>query len=241
MFNLEDSFSKLSPTYDALVPTNVPHPWLKVTIASLMALSAAELLYRTVERPLNRLGHHLSNPERPPYVFPTAGKVLAAFGGAIATILIFHHPILAAIGPRNVARDKRVTMSSQEPGHPRADALVNGSLETGFAPETTKEKAPWMLIDLGAETRIGAIRVYNRSDGWEEEQIPLVASYSNDGVVFNDLAQRKTMFTQDLPWRISGRNRRARYVRLMSLSRRETPLSLSEVEIFESPIMAQIP
>jgi len=241
MFRLEDAFGRLIPGYDVWVPGNGPHPWLKVVVGLAMSFAVTEILYRVVERPLNRLGHALSNPERGAYVLPRSGKVMMIAGGAVAAILLFHHPVLAALGPRNVARDKKVTMSSYDGGHPHADAIVNGSLETGPTPCTEKGKLPWMLIDLGTETSIGAIRVYNRGDGWEDEQIPMVVSTSDDGVDFRELARRKTMFTIDLPWRISLQDTRARYVRLMALNRKETPLCLSKVEIFESSLMAHIP
>jgi hypothetical protein len=146
---------------------------------------------------------------------------------------------MIAFGPRNLALHMPVATSSQEDGRPGGDALVNGKLESEYGVHTKHQESPWVTIDLGRAREIGSIRVYNRADGFQEEQLPLELSVSNDNTNFTVIARRDTMFTQAFPWRIRVDGEAARYVRFQVP--KNTALCLSEVEIFEGQGMAHWP
>jgi hypothetical protein len=99
---------------------------------------------------------------------------------------------------------------------------------------------PWMTIDLGKTTDIGSIRVYNRADGYEDQNFPLEIDYSDDGQHFTKVAERTSVFTQALPWRVRMYTPPTRYVRL-KVAKKKTFFCLSEVEIFEGHWMARLP
>jgi hypothetical protein len=132
-----------------------------------------------------------------------------------------------------------VSASSHDDGKPGYEALVNGNLEAEYGLCTKQQQSPWVTIDLGRPRDIGSIRVYNRADGFQEQQLPLELSVSNDNTNFMVTARRETMFTQAFPWRIRVDGEPARYVRLQVP--RDTTLCLSEVEIFEGQGMAHLP
>ncbi len=160
-------------------------------------------------------------------------------GVVLAQLYYFRHGIMLALGPRNLAFLMPVAASSQENGKPWADALVNGKLESEYGLLTKRQESPWVTIDLGRPRDIGTIRVYNRADGFQEEQLPLELSVSNDNTNFTVIARRDTMFTQAFPWRIRISGMPARYVRLQVP--KATVLCLSEVEVFEGQGMAHLP
>jgi len=98
------------------------------------------------------------------------------------------------------------------------------------------------MIDLGAPTEIGAIRVYNRVDGSEEQQTPLEVQISDDNEHFETIATRHRVFTQAWPWTIHCSDIKARYVRFMVVKdTKDTGMCLTEVELFASPVMAEVP
>ena len=118
-------------------------------------------------------------------------------------------------------------------------ALVNGELESELGAHTRHQESPWITIDLGRPRDIGSIRVYNRADGAEDEQLPLELAVSNDNTSFEVVARRDAMFTQAFPWRIRFEGAPVRYVRFQVP--RLTTLCLSEVEVFEGRGMARLP
>ena len=61
-----------------------------------------------------------------------------------------------------------------------------------------------------------------------------------DDETWESVANRTTMFTQEWPWRIRCTDVTARYVRLQS-PKASAALCLSEVEVYQSPVMAQLP
>ena len=236
----EDDLGVQWPEYRAFVPQEVLYPWRRAIALFVISLAAAEVLHRLVERPFMRLGSALVDPERRATLRITwRTRGLLAAGAAIALLYYFHHGIMLAFGPRNMAYLMPVAASSHEDGKPEADALVNGQLESEYGLHTKRQEAPWATIDLGRPRDIGTIRIYNRADGFEEEQLPLEVSVSNDNTNFTVIARRETMFTQAFPWRIRVDGEPARYLRLQVP--RNTSLCLSEVEVFEGQGMARWP
>jgi hypothetical protein len=237
---VEGAIADLTPGYRAVLPMDEPTPWKRAVLLSSMVLVLAEILHRAVERPFMRLGRILVDPEKRA-TFRVSRRSWVVFGALAATLLLFlcRHSIMLALGPRNLALHRPVTASSQAEDKPLAVALVNGVLESEFGAHTQKEASPSFTVDLGQPTKFGSVRVYNRADGYEDEQVPLELAVSNDGTNFTVIARTRLMFTQAFPWRIRVDGGPARFVRLQAP--RNTALCLSEVEIFEGQGMARLP
>jgi hypothetical protein len=230
------------PAYDELIPINGEWDthWKRSLVRMALAFVAADILHRAVERPMIALGRRLLESKRTgvPISMPRL-RTAAIVAAAILPIVFFRHSILVALGPRNLARGTAVYASSEEDNKPPTTALTNGKLEDALGLHTKHEKDPWAMIDLGHETDLGAIRVYNREDGFQAEALPLEVQISDDAENFTTITDRDLQFSQEWPWRIKAAGRRARYVRLRVP--RETTLCLSEVEIYAEPWMALIP
>jgi hypothetical protein len=204
-----------------------------------MSLTLAELLHQLVEKPAIRIGRSLVSDPGRAMLSPRGRRLAAAIGVAFA-VFSFRHRLMILLGPPDLALHKAVSYSSLMDGMPLPWALTNGTLENQFGAHTAKEKDPWLQIDLGEPTTIGAIRVYNRADGYLDQQVPMEISVSQDGKSFRQISHRERTFTQGWPWRVRIRGTvTARYVRLQT--RRDDPLCLSEVEVFRNELMAEVP
>ncbi|MFB9052751.1 T9SS type A sorting domain-containing protein [Formosa undariae] len=70
----------------------------------------------------------------------------------------------------NLALDGVATQSSTNPTFNKPASLaidgdINGNYGSGSVTVTDAELAPWWQVDLGADTAIGTIKIYNRTDG----------------------------------------------------------------------------
>ena len=225
------------PAFAAIAPDS--RPWAQVLVLIAEALVASEIIYRLVEQPCIRLGRRIIDSPGT-HAFSGRAKVLLAGCLAVVALSYFTHPILIAVGPRNLARGMAVHASSQMAGKPGPQALTNGALESELGLTTDVEDDPWAIIDLGQNRSIGTIRVYNRDDGYQDGNIPLEVQVSGDNEHFTTIGRREYMFTQEWPWRIRCTDVNARYVRL-SVRKHAGQLCLSEVEVFESTAVAAIP
>jgi peptidoglycan/LPS O-acetylase OafA/YrhL len=229
MFRVTHVLAQLWPAYRGLMGRGAD--WKHGLAQLALALAGAEILHRAVETPFLRLGRVATDPARQAtFPVPRTAKVLAAVVAALLAPVVLRRPLVAALGPRNIALHKPVTMSSHVGGKP--DAIVNGALDGTAGARTEDENDPWIKLDLGRERHIGAIRVY----AWGG---PMRVSVSTDGEAFQQIAERATDVTEDLPWRIRPGPQLARYVRLQIP--RKTSLTVSEVEVFEGETMALIP
>jgi peptidoglycan/LPS O-acetylase OafA/YrhL len=228
------------PPYNEWVPNPEVYPYKRFIVVFAVAIAVAEILHQLVEQPFMRLGRRIVDPEQRARMLasPRLRAALAAVGVAILAVY-YRHALLAGIGPRNIALHAAVTASSHEDSRPQSDALTNGELEEEYGLHTKREDHPWAAIDLGSPRRIGAIRIYNRLDGFQDDAVPLELNVSDDGQNFRTIATRDTIFTQAFPWRIRVHGPPVRYVRVTAA--KETTLCLSEVEIFEGHGMAVIP
>jgi hypothetical protein len=186
------------------------------------------------------LGRRIVAREAPSRRLSRRAKALLVAAGVLLVVVTFRHRIMIALGPPDLALGAHVTATSHMDGKPAPGALTNGELESEYGLTTAEEDGPYATIDLGQETDIGAIRVYNRDDGFQDRDLPLQAFISKDDAHYEYLGRRDTVFTQDFPWRIECDDCRARYVRLR-VDAPHTSLCLSEVEIFDDPVMAAIP
>ncbi len=236
---VEDSAGHQWPDYRRWAPMDVPHPWKRLLVSLVLAFVAAEVIHRLVEKPLIRIGRGLVERKPGIEIVPRGTRRMLAVAATLLALFFCRHWLLRSFGPRNLALHQNVVVSSRdENGEGGPELLVNGELESESGMHTKREDNPWVIIDLGQPTRIGTIRIYNRADGYQEEQLPLEVAVSTRGGSFDTIAVREVMFTQAFPWRIRVNYEPVRYVRL--LVPRTTVFTLSEVEIYESRWVASI-
>jgi hypothetical protein len=130
----------------------------------------------------------------------------------------------------DLAYHKPVTASSVS-ALPDLHGLVDGDLgKTSFGGATRVESNPWISIDLQAIFKISTVRVYNRVDGWFDDNLPLVLQISVDGTRWEDVGRRDTTFGHAPPWTVDLPRRPARFVRVHG----DGPMAivLTEIEVF---------
>jgi peptidoglycan/LPS O-acetylase OafA/YrhL len=234
--HLENAERTPWPAYAKLIPNEGERPWKYSLVLLVGCFVAAEVLYRVVEQPFMRMGRRVL--EGTPALSRRATHWVAV-GLTLWALVYFEHPIMRAIGPRDLARGMAVYQSSRGDGAPSPDHLVNGRLEDAST-HTKNEDNPWMMIDLGKVTKIGALRIYNRDDGWQDEAIPFEILESKDNEHWDVLAKRDKVFTQEWPWRIRCYDTKTRYLKFVA-RKNHAVLALSEVEVYSSLEMARIP
>jgi hypothetical protein len=164
----------------------------------------------------------------------SGGHVRALRWGRLAAILV----VVAwaiwffAIRPRqlvNFAAGKPVHASSLAQNPPDGHELVDGEVTYGFGVQTNKEESPNVVIDLMGEFAVDHVNVYNRSDGWWNDCLPLVLEFSRDGRTFTEIARRTEYFGYRDPWVVPAGERWARFVRLRVAHKGYLALGLVEV------------
>jgi hypothetical protein len=134
------------------------------------------------------------------------------------------------VAPVNVAVGKPVHASSHHPNTPVGNELVDGRPGFVFALLTASEDSPHVDIDLQDDYALDRIAVYNRSDGWWDDCLPLVVELSRDGATYAEVGRREEYFGFNTPWTIMASGRIARIVRLRVA--RPSYLALGRVEVF---------
>lgn len=136
-----------------------------------------------------------------------------------------------ALSPTNLARGRAASASSH---HPKSTAPPNGLTDgkTGgaYGVHTQEEESAWVMVDLGRLTAIGAIKVFNRNDGYFDEGLPFALELSDNGEDFAVVDERTTSFSRLRPWIFDARGQQARYVRVRKLGRGY--VALSEIEVY---------
>jgi hypothetical protein len=130
----------------------------------------------------------------------------------------------------DLAAGKPVSASSILPGSPDGHDLVEGGMGTSYAIATATQDAPWVSVDLMRVHKITQIEVYNRVDGWFDDDLPLVLQTSVDGVTWDDVARRDTTFGHDPPWTVRLERKPARYVRVHGVGR--IYIALSRLRVY---------
>ncbi len=154
--------------------------------------------------------------------------------GRIAGILLLagfiaQRAVSATYWP-NLAYGKPVTGSSSFPGQSDFQGLVDGEVGTSYGAATQLDASAWLAVDLQHVFRLTTIKVYNRVDGWFDEDLPLIVQISVDGLHFSDVARRDTSFGHSPPWIVHLDHEKARFVRVRAVNK--TVLALSELEVF---------
>ena len=149
--------------------------------------------------------------------------------GAIAVAVLVVVPVSIWRTP-NLALHRPVTASSRLPGSIAPEdnsGLVNGDVEGKYGIHTNNGGA-WVMVDLQDVHRLKTIKVFNRSDGWFDEGLPLRLELSEDGQSWKEVERRATHFSATAPWVVKPHGARARYVRVAS----DNYIALTEMEIY---------
>ena len=154
-------------------------------------------------------------------------RIAIASALAVAGIWSASHRILDKAGTVNLALNRPVTTSSQEPtaglDH---HLLVDGNHATlGF--HTLSGPNQFVVIDLGSNKKFDKVVVYNRTECCNERAVPARLEVSDDGVNYTKLEDRKEIFDV---WTASMLRASGRYVRLRLLE--SNYFHLNEVEIY---------
>jgi hypothetical protein len=158
----------------------------------------------------------------------TRTRILRIAGAGATTVLLLVMLVLRLITPRNLALDKPATASSYMGGTVAA-AAVDGFKNGTFGYHSQLEDSPWLSIDLGRAVAITKIKVFGRGDGHYEQSIPLALEVSDDGVTYQQIAQRDEPFSEYDPWIVPQTALVTRYLRLKTL--RRSYLVIGEVEV----------
>jgi len=156
---------------------------------------------------------------------------------AAIAVLVLYAAVAAYRATRpiqNVARGKKVTISSQHP-HTKGDpgVLTDGNGARGFAFHTRDDESPWVTIDLDGFYTIQRVVVHTRGDGFHETIVPLALEFSDDGARFREVARKSETFEPGHPWIVDLSGERTRFVRLRVTHRGS--LALAAVEVLGSP------
>jgi hypothetical protein len=119
----------------------------------------------------------------------------------------------------------------------RGDAAASGTLpEHGwfFSPpsyffHTNADKKPWLLVALGGERRVTAVRIVNRLDCCRDRADDIRIEVGADTERFETVSKRTKEFRS---WLARFPARRARFVRV--LGKANEPLHLADLQVFGS-------
>jgi hypothetical protein len=127
----------------------------------------------------------------------------------------------------NLAFHRPVTISSRAPFVSFKESQVVDGDTSNLGFHTNNDPNPFAVIDLGAPKQFDKVVVYNRADCCQDRAVPLFIDVSNDGVTFDNVAERTEIFEK---WTAANLNAKGRYVRLRSNS--SNYFHLAEVEIY---------
>ncbi|HXX66638.1 MAG TPA: discoidin domain-containing protein [Polyangiaceae bacterium] len=128
----------------------------------------------------------------------------------------------------DLASGKPVTASSLKAGMP--EDLVEGDIGTSYALGTNTQDSPWIAVDLTHVYRLTKIEIYNRVDGWFDDNLPLAVQTSVDGNNWTEVSRRTTTFGHSPPWIVRLDRRRARFVRAQGVG--HMALALSKIRVY---------
>lgn len=155
---------------------------------------------------------------------------LTAAGAALLTLLVA--ALAWALAPTNLALGKPARASSRYPRTPDPTGATDGVRGRGYGVHTLVEPRPWVEIDLESSHALSEVVVYNRSDGYQTESLPLTLELSADGNDWTEVGTRHEVYSVSAPWRTKLDGRRARYLRLIISKKDKGYIAVSEVEVF---------
>ena len=167
---------------------------------------------------------------RDPDAIRLLGRARVAALAVVGLVLIVWF-VAGRVGSRNVALHKPVATSSV---HASAifpsNGLTDGVTGGGYGVHTNLEAVPWVSVDLLSVYVIKQVKVYNRSDGWFDDGLPLTVQLSVNGNDFVDVATRTATFTPNEPWTVTVAHKPGRWVRVRGGAGKY--VALSELQVF---------
>jgi hypothetical protein len=146
--------------------------------------------------------------------------VSAATAFAVATVGAEQREVM-----RDLARDRPWKASSHLMGGCTSPTQRCPESPTYFF-HTQEDDKPWLVIDLGTESRFSSLRIQNRIDCCAERAIPLAVEVSSNQKKWKQVAIQKNEFEV---WKPRFKTEKARYVRLRSMTK--TWLHLHSVRV----------
>jgi len=154
------------------------------------------------------------------------GRFSALFLVALYAAWLVVRPLFV---PINISAGKPVRASSRHPSSPTGRELVDGHPGVAYGLHTNLDDVPFAEIDLLTTFAVDHVDVYNRSDGWQDDGLPLVVELSKDGKTYTEIGRREQHFGADVPWSVPGSKHVARFVRLRVAKHGYLALGLVEV------------
>jgi hypothetical protein len=160
-------------------------------------------------------------------------NVLGARVGRICACLLMLVAVarfvaVAVLWP-DLAAGKAVSASSIKGGSP--EDFVGGGLGTSFAIATNTQESPWIAVDLSRVYRVAKVEIYNRVDGWFDDNLPVALQTSIDGAHWNEVSRRTTTFGYAPPWTVRLEHLPARYLRVQGVGG-HMALVLSKMRVY---------
>jgi hypothetical protein len=135
--------------------------------------------------------------------------------------------LVARLDPdRGVNRALGATVTTDDPAKAHPTELTDGELQNG-AIVTSTQGEPSVQLDLGKQSVVSRLVVYNRLGSGLEQGSPLLVELSQNGKDYVRVARQDATFSI---WNESFEPQPARYVRVKLL--RKVPLILREIEVY---------
>ncbi len=186
---------------------------------------------RSVQAIANTVGwlHGSIEPRTVPQIRRLRILRLVVIGAAVLALLVWGG--MSLFSPTNIALHKPVTQSSVHPNSTSPQGgLTDGSTSAAYGVHTNLEENPWVRVDLGAVYRLKKIKIFNRSDGWFDDCLPLTLELSENGTDFAQVDRRTTSFGAWSPWSYSAGGARARFIQVRGVKGKF--VALGELEAF---------
>jgi hypothetical protein len=144
---------------------------------------------------------------------------------------------ILVFSPANIALHKRTIASSKHANSTALEGgLTDGSNGAPYGVHTAFEDDPWVRVDLGEVYQLKKIKIFNRTDGYFDEGLPLTLEISESEVGFTALDHRTTSFSQWSPWVVFPEGKRARYIQVRGAKGKF--VALSELEAYGKKVPA---
>jgi hypothetical protein len=152
---------------------------------------------------------------------------LTVIGACVLAVIVWG--IMSLFSPKNIALHKPVTASSVHPSSTAPQGgLTDGSTSTAYGVHTAIEANPWVRVDLLDVYPIEKIKIYNRTDGYFDDGLPLTLELSENGVDYASVDRRAGTFSS--PWVYAANGRKARYIQINGAPGKY--VALGELEVY---------
>ena len=160
--------------------------------------------------------------------FTRVGRVLGTVLGLVLAVAWITD---RGPGP-DLADGKPVTAGSFAPASTDGHDFVGGDTGASYTISTTTRE-PWVQVDLLAVYKLTRVEVFNRTDSYFDDSLPIALQVSRDGTTWEDVARLDNTFGPS-PWVTRLRHKAARYVRIRGLNP-SNGVTLSKLRVYGKP------